>query len=63
VTRELFSSSEFCNSACVVPIGKALHVCNIDGITVKGSTVLVKSLCSIKEGTVDRDSTIFVPDI
>ena len=54
---------EFCNSACIVLIGKALHVCNIDGITVKGSTVLVKSLCNIKEGTVDRDSTIFVPYI
>jgi hypothetical protein len=54
---------EFCNSACVVPIGEALHVFNIGGITVKALTILVESLCGIKEGGADRDSTMFVLDI
>jgi len=54
---------KFYKSASVVPIGRALHFLNIDGIAVKALTVLVKSLCSIKEGGVDIDSTIFVPDI
>jgi len=51
---------EFFNSACVGPIHRALRVLNSDGITVNASTILVKSLCSIKEGTVDRDSTVYV---
>jgi hypothetical protein len=54
---------EFCNSACVVPIGKTLHVFYNDDITVKVSTIQVKSLCGTEEGTVDRDSAIFVPNI
>jgi hypothetical protein len=54
---------EFCNSTCVVPIGKALHVVDIDGGTVKASAVLVQSLCSITEGSADRDSAISLPDI
>ena len=49
---------KFCNSACVVPIGRALHSLNIDGITVKALTIQVKSLCSIKEGSVDGDSCL-----
>jgi len=49
---------EFFNSACVGPIHRALRVLNSDGITVNASTILVKSLFSIKESTVDRDSTV-----
>ena len=54
---------EFCNNAYVLLIGKALHVFNNDDVTVRALTILVKSLCGVKEGSVDRDSTIFVPDI
>jgi hypothetical protein len=54
---------EYCNSECVVALGKALRVVNSGGITVKASTILVKSLCGITEGIVDTKSTIFVQDI
>jgi hypothetical protein len=54
---------QYCNIACVTPIGKALHVSSNVGITMKASTVLVKSLCGIKEGSVDTDSSILVQDI
>jgi hypothetical protein len=53
---------EYCNSECVVAIGKALLAVNNGGITVKASTILVKSLCGITEGSVDTKSTIFVQD-
>jgi hypothetical protein len=55
---------EYCNSACVVFIGKALCVVSNGGIMVKDSTILVKSLCSVKEGGgVDTNGTVCVHDI
>jgi hypothetical protein len=54
-----FNVLEYYNSACVVTTGTALQVVNNGGITAKASTVLVKSLCGIKEGGVDTNGTIF----
>ena len=58
-----FEHVKFCRSASVVTIGGALHILNIDGITVKALTFLVKSLSSVEVDSVDRDSTIFVLDV
>jgi hypothetical protein len=53
---------EYCNIACVTPIGRVLHVSNNVGIMMEASTVLVKYLCGIKEGSVDTDSSVLVQD-